>query len=135
MQRGEHAPNVNSKNLGNCQNGVGFQESSAGSFVCAEQKSDARRGGKHALKHAKGIRPCGKISQILRIDVAAVNGPKGSVRLAIGAPKKRPSLAAYVEPMDIAQSLGDDTHAVVIGLMWAREHVRHRGVVPSVGGL
>ena len=39
------------------------------------------------------------------------------------------------ELKETAQFLGDDAHAVVIGLMWAREHGLHRGVVPSVGGL
>ena len=29
------------------------------------------------------------------------------------------------EPMETAQSLGDDTHAVVLGPMWASEHGLH----------
>ena len=38
-------------------------------------------------------------------------------------------------PTEIAYSLGDDTHAVVMGPMWAREHGLHADfVVQCVGG-
>ena len=53
VQRDEHAPNVCCPHFGNCKSGSGFEESSIGSSVSAEQKLDAQRGGKHALKHAK----------------------------------------------------------------------------------
>ena len=73
--------------------------------------------------------------QNLRVDVAAVKSHKGSALGHGGAKEITKSCCMWCEPMETAQSLGDDTHAVVIGLTWAREHGLHRGVVPSVGGL
>ena len=55
--------------------------------------------------------------------------------LGHGGAKEITKSCCMCEPMETAQSLGDDTHAVVIRLTWAREHGLHRGVVPSVGGL
>ena len=39
------------------------------------------------------------------------------------------------EPMETAQCPGDDTHAVVAGTKWAREHGIHAKCGPIVGGL
>ena len=56
------------------------------------------------------------------------------LRLAIESPKKLPSLAACVSLWRQPSLLAMTHMRWVIGLMWAREHGLHRGVVPSVSG-